>query len=238
MEIKTLPALLIALGITAGGFAPGYYYYQAHMNNRSVTVKGLAEQNVKADLAVWEIKFQSTGTVLADTQKTLETNLSKIQSYLVKQGFSSSEILIGRINTNDLMANPYRDNTKGPRYILTQTVLVRSPQVDTVERSLQGIGSLVSQGVLFDNQEYGSPVAYLFTGLNDIKPTMLQEATENARKAADEFAKSSDARVGKIKRANQGVFSILPREQTPGASESQQINKTVRVVSTVEYYLD
>ena len=231
-------AALIGLGIAIGGGVPGYYYYAAHMNNRAVTVKGLAERDVKADLAVWDIKYQTTGDILSETQKALEDNLSKVQAYLTAQGFTTDEILVGRINTNDLMANPYRDNTKGPRYILTQTVTVRSAQVDAVEKSLRGIGALVAQGVLFDNQEYGSPVAYLFTGLNDVKPAMLEQATENARKAAEEFAKSSDATVGKIKRANQGVFSILPREQTPGASESQQINKTVRVVSTVEYFLE
>ncbi len=229
---------LIGLGIAIGGFIPGYYYYASHMNNRAVTVKGLAEKNVKADLAVWNIKFQSTGTVLIDVQKTLSNNLALITEYLSTQGFNTDEIIIGRINTNDLMANPYRDNSTGPRYILSQTVTVRSTQVDAVEKSLRDIGALVSRGVLFDNQEYGSPVAYLFTGLNDVKPAMLQEATRNARQAAEEFAKSSDAKVGKIRRANQGVFSILPREQTPDASESQQINKTIRVVSTIEYYLD
>ena len=238
MEIKTLSAALIALGLAIGGTVPGYYYYQAHMNNRAVTVKGLAEKDVRADLAVWKIKFQTTGMVLTDTQRVLADNLSKIQAYLTERGFTGDEILVGRVNTNDLMANPYRDNVKGPRYILGQSITVRSGKVDLVEKSLRDIGVLVAQGVLFDNQEYGSPVAYLFTGLNDIKPEMLEQATTNARKAAAEFAKSSDARVGKIKRANQGVFSILPRELTPGASESEQIDKTVRVVSTVEYYLD
>ncbi len=231
-------AALIGLGIAIGGVVPGYYYYASHMNNRSVTVKGLAEKEVKADLAVWDIKFQSTGSDIAAVQRTLSNNLELIIEYLSTQGFTSNEIIVGRINTNDLMANPYRDNINGPRYILSQTVTVRSPQVDTVEKSLRGIGTLVSQGVIFDNQEYSSPVAYLFTGLNDVKPAMLQEATQNARSAANEFAKSSNAHVGKIKRANQGVFSIQPREQTPGAMESQQINKTVRVVSTVEYYLE
>lgn len=240
MKNNTLiAAAFIGLGIAIAGIVPGFYYYASHMNNRAVTVKGLAEKEVKADLAVWDIKFQSLGSDLATVQKKLSDNLTLITDYLTAQGFSDAEIMIGRINTNDLMANPYRDNTStGPRYILTQTVTVRSPQVDSVEKSLRGIGTLVSQGVLFDNQEYGSPVAYLFTGLNDIKPEMLQQATHNARQAAEEFAKSSDARVGKIKRANQGVFSILPREQTPTASESQQINKTIRVVSTVEYFLD
>lgn len=235
---KILISALIAAGLAIGGFFPGHYYYAAKMNDRTVVVKGLAEMNTKADLAIWNIKYLATGDNLPEVQNTMQTRLKLIQDYLKDKGFTEQEIIVGRINTNDLMANPYRDNTKGPRYILNQTVTVRSDKVDLVEQSLRGIGELVSKGVVFDNQEYSSPVSYLFTGLNDVKPKMLEEATKNARQAADEFAKSSDSNVGNIKRANQGVFSILPREQTPGATESDQINKKIRVVSTVEYYLD
>ncbi len=235
---KVISAALVGVGLAFGGFSVGRGYYAAHMNNRTVTVKGLAERDVVADVAVWVIKFQSTGSDLAAVQKKLHDNMIKIADYLTSRGFTDTEIMVGRINTNDLMANPYRDNSNGPRYILTQEITVRSAQVNLVEETLRNIGSLVAQGVVFDNQEYGSPVAYLFTGLNDIKPAMLQAATQNARQAADEFAKSSDARVGKIRRANQGVFSILPREQTPNADETSQINKTVRVVSTIEYFLN
>lgn len=236
---KLIVGALVAGGLAIGGFFPGHYYYTAKMNDRTVSVKGLAELDTKADLAIWNIKFLATGDELKSTQDMLQTRLNLIQKYLTDKNFTADEIIIGRINTNDTMANPYRsDNNRGPRYILNQTVTVRSNKVDTVETALRGIGTLISDGVIFDNQEYGSPVSYLFTGLNAIKPKMLEEATKNARQAADEFAKSSDSRVGGIKRANQGVFSILPGEQTPTATESEQIGKKIRVVSTVEYYLD
>ncbi len=230
--------LLLAAGLSVGGFFPGYYYYKSKIDNRTVSVKGLAEMNVKADLAIWNIKFKTTGNDLKAVQKTLEHHLSLIRNFLKENGFQDSEIMIGRINTNDLMANPYRDaGASTSRYILSQTVTVRTQNVDQTEQAIRSIGSLVAQGVVFDNQEYGSPVSYLFTGLNGVKPKMLEEATQNARKAAEEFAKSSESRVGKIKQANQGVFSILPREQIPGAMETDQINKTVRVVSTITYFL-
>ena len=239
METKIIAGSLIALGLAVGGFSPGYYYYQAQMNNRTVTVKGLAEKDVKADLAVWDIKFKTTGNDLTALQRTMENHLNVILAYLKERGFGDSEIIVGRMNTNDLMTNPYRDDkASASRYILSQTITVRSHQVDQTESALRAIGSLVSKGIVFDNQEYGSPVSYLFTGLNAVKPQMLEEATQNARQAAEEFAKSSDSHVGKIKNANQGVFSILPREQTPGANESEQINKKIRVVSTVVYYLN
>ena len=136
------------------------------------------------------------------------------------------------------MTNPYRDNNYAARFILSQTVTVRSGKVDLIEQALRSSGELVSKGVVFDSQSYGSPVSYIFTKLNDIKPQMLEEATRNARQAALEFAKSSGSEVGKIRRASQGVFSIQPLLAAPGEVESYQINKRVRVVSTIEFWLE
>lgn len=234
---RFLAGLLIGGGLCAAGYFPGYYYYQTKMNANSVTVKGLSEMDVKADLAVWELKFVVTGNDLALAQQEMEQKGKLIAAFLMEQGFAAEEINASSINTNDLLANPYRSNdVNASRYILNQTITVRSHNVDLVEKSLGQTGSLISQGVVFDNQ-YGSPVSYVFTKLNDIKPKMLEEATKNAEASAREFAKSSDSEVGKIRRANQGVFSILPAEQTMNASEMTQINKKVRVVSTIEYWL-
>lgn len=235
---KKVSALVLALGIGLGGFFPGYFYYHAKMDSNYVTVKGLSEMNVRADLAVWDLKFVVTGNDLKTAQAQMSSQLGMVLGFLKNMGFSEDEIAIGRIETNDLMANPYRNNeANGVRYILTQGVQVRSTNVDNVAKALNSTAVLISQGIVFDNQSYGSPVSYIFTKLNDIKPQMLEEATKNAQAAAAEFAKSSNSTVGKIKYANQGVFSILPSEQTAGASESSQIEKKVRVVSTVEYWL-
>ncbi len=232
-----LKALILGLGIAWGGFFPGYFYYQTHYNNNTVTVKGLAEMNVKADLAVWDIKFVTTNNSLPEAQKKIEAQKQLVISFLLEQGFTREEIQVGRLETNDLDTNPYRDKAATSRYILNQYMVLKSSKVDSVEKALSSTAELVAKGVIFDNQ-YSSPVAYIFTHLNEIKPAMLEEATKNARQAAAEFAKSADSKVGKIRRAQQGVFSILPQDQTPGASESNQINKKVRVVSTVEYWLE
>ncbi len=236
---KIISAALLALGLIFGGFFPGYYYYKAKLDNNSVTVKGLSEMDVKADLAIWKLKFVITGKELFSAQKEITSQASEILAFLKQQGFTETEIKLGRIETNDLMANPYRNNENNDmRFILSQTITVRSTNVDLVEESLTKTDNLISKGIIFDSSSYEYPVSYIFTKLNDIKPKMLEEATKNAKEAAYEFAKSSGSIVGKIRRANQGVFSILPREQTRGNSESQQIEKTVRVVSTIEYWLE
>ena len=235
---KIVGAAMLSLGLVLAGFFPGYYYYHAKMDANSVVVKGLAEMDVKADLAIWNIKFVVTGDDVIKAQQDMEQQKNTVRNFLLKNNIKAEEISIGRLETNDLMASPYRSaNDNGARFILTQNITVKSTDVDNIAAVLNKSGDLVAQGVIF-NQDYGYPVSYLFTGLNDIKPQMLAEATKNAKEAAAEFAKNSGSKVGKIRHANQGVFSILPREQSAYASEMQEIEKKVRVVSTIEYWLE
>ena len=228
---------IIALGLLFVGFFPGYYYYKSKFNYNAVTVKGLAETDVEANLAIWEIKFVATGNDVVKTKNDLEKQTDAIVNFLHDNGFNDNEIEMGGTETNDLMANPYRGNeTITSRFILTRTMTLRSNQVHNVAETYTKTGDLISHGVVFENR-YDSPISYIFTNLNEIKPQLLETATKNARQAALEFAKSSDSKVGKIHSANQGVISILPRDNA-NAPESQQINKRVRVVATVEYFLE
>lgn len=229
--------MIVAVGLLFVGFFPGYYYYKSKFNYNAVTVKGLAETDVEANLAIWEIKFVATGNDVVKTKNDLEKQTDAIVNFLHDNGFNDNEIEMGGTETNDLMANPYRGNeTITSRFILTRTMTLRSNQVHNVAETYTKTGDLISHGVVFENR-YDSPISYIFTNLNEIKPQLLETATKNARQAALEFAKSSDSKVGKIHSANQGVISILPRDNA-NAPESQQINKRVRVVATVEYFLE
>lgn len=236
-KISYLYVLIVAIGLLFVGFFPGYYYYKSKFEFNAVTVKGLAEQDVVADLAIWEIKFVATGNDLVQTKNDLEKQTEAIVAFLHNNNFNDDEIEMGGTETNDLLANPYRGNEDiKSRFILTRTLTVRSNQVHNVAETYTKTGDLINAGVVFENR-YDSPISYIFTKLNDIKPQMLESATKNARTSALEFAKSSNSKVGKIHSANQGVFSILPRDNA-NAPEAQQINKKVRVVATIEYFLE
>lgn len=238
-RISRFSALILALGLALGGFFPGYYYYKAKINFNTVSVKGLAEKDVVSDLAVWDLKFVTTGNDLVKTQEEMSRQSDLVKEFLLNKGFEKAEIDDGRLETTDLMANPWRGNDEiASRFILSKTITVRTGKVEQVAQSLAQTGELIAQGIVFDGQNSGYPVSYIFTKLNEIKPQMLEEATKNAHDAAIEFAKSSNSKVGKIHQANQGVFSILPRDDTANAVASQQINKKIRVVSTVEYFLE
>ena len=234
---KLWMSVILASGIALSGLCGGYFYYLSKTKTNFVTVKGLAELNVKADLGIWNLKYTVLGNDLSVAQNKMEKQQKLIVSFLQNKGFSSQEISIKRTETNDIKANPYRsDNSSSERYILTQNIQVTSSNVDLLDTTINSTGELIAKGILF-NDDY-TPVSYLFTKINEVKPQMLKQATENAKLAAEEFAKSSGSSVGKIHKANQGVFSILPRYQTYNANEMNSIEKKVRVVSTIEYFLE
>ena len=142
------------------------------------------------------------------------------------------------MDVTDRLADPYRSGPIQSRYILTQTVMVRTKDVEAVIDAGRTVGELIDAGVVLSSSQgpYSGPT-FLFTGVSELKPEMIAEATSKARRAAEQFAKDSGSRIGAIRRANQGVFVILPRDRAPGIMEESRRDKTVRVVSTIEYFL-
>jgi hypothetical protein len=240
---KILAAALICLGLLMAGFFPGYYYYKTYKTNNSVVVKGLAEMEVKADMAVLELNLRTAGDNFDATQKTMNKNIDAVMEFLKARGFSADEIKLDIIKVSDKNAQTYYgDNMdKRLRYVLSQKIVVRSGKVEAMEKAMNETRQLSLKGVGFE--EYGNNVRYIFTSFADVKPKMLEEAIKNARFAADEFAKASGAKIGRIRKASQGVFSIRAKDSSEGSQanqyqEEQSIDKKIRVVSTVEYWLD
>ena len=203
--------------------------------DRFVTVKGLSERDVKADLALWPIQFKVADDDLSKAQAelTLETNL--ITSFLITHGIKESEVTISQVVINDAHAQQYRQNNVGTRFTIDKTILVRTNDVDAVEKASQAVGDLIAKGVLIG---YNALPQYSYTKLNDVKPEMIAAATQNARHAAQQFANDSGATVGAIRSATQGYFSINARDVVSGVPSTAALYKKVRVVSTVEYYLN
>jgi hypothetical protein len=233
------PAALVAAGLVLGGFFIGRGFTEARLADRFVTVKGVAEREVEADLAVWNIQFTAGGNDLGAVQRTIARNVELTLDFLERYGIPRAQASVAGLRVVDVAANPYQQGPTTNRYSITQTIVVRSEEPRVVEEASQGVSELVEAGVvLVSGQEYGpGGPTYIFRGLNDIKPDMIAEATARAREAASEFAADSESRLGGIRRANQGVFQILPRDPAPGVGEQNRIEKTVRVVSTVEYLL-
>jgi hypothetical protein len=228
-------ALILGLGLVGAGFLVGRGFERGRSADRYVTVKGLAETFVVADLAVWPLRITATGDELGAVQGRIDTDLATIIGFLTEQGIAAEAIQPQRVEVTDLLAQPYRPEGAGEnRFILAQTVIVRTGQVDLVAQLNQQTGELVKRGVVL--VDAGGPT-YLFTMLNDIKPELLADATRNARAAAEQFAADSGSAIAEIRHASQGLFEILARDPAPGLSEPNQLDKKVRVVSTIEYRL-
>ena len=219
---------VLAVGLIAGGYLLGDGLTRAREADRSVTVRGLAEKDVMADLATWTIAYSASANDMASAQASVDRDTAAIRAFFKELGFPDEALQPTGVNVSSYSQDGV------PIFTVRQRMTLRTNEIERAQRAVRRQFDLVRRGVLL---EEGSGMAYSFTRLNDVKPEMIAEATAQAREAAEQFARDSRSELGGIRRANQGVFQILPRNQAAGITEESQVAKTVRVVSTVEYFL-
>jgi hypothetical protein len=217
---------LIAIGSHISGAVEKYREY-----DRTVNVKGLCEKEVKADKVIWPVVYKVMANDIQTIYDQVDANNTVIKSFLKEGGIKPEEISISVPKISDKYANEYGGNDRTYRYIATSTITVCTSDVDTVLKLRSKEAELLKKGIVSGGNSWETPVEFKYEGLNDIKPEMIEEATRNARETAQKFAKDSDSRLGKIKTASQGTFTIENRD-----SNTPHIKK-VRVVTSVTYYL-
>ena len=238
--------LLVGAGAAVGGFFVGQGFYQGRRAERYVSVKGLAEREVKADLAVWTLNFTATGADISAVSTLSEHDRDLVRAFIAKSGFTDREIepLPTRVNDQfafaTLMSQPNVEAAR--RYVITAGFEIRTTKVDAVREASQMTGELIRQGVVLDGrpiEDGAANPAYLFTRLSDVRPAMLAQATKSARALAQQFAADSNSHLGAIRRATQGVFQVMSRDDETSNSieERASIEKKLRLVTTIDYYL-
>lgn len=228
-----LSAAILALGVGVAGAFVGKGVENARIGDRAVTVRGLSERIVKADLAVLPLKFAAAGDDLQAVQADVDADTAAVRRFLAAEGYAAGEIDLGRLEVTDQYAREYQQTNVAARYRVAQTVIVRTTDVDKVQATTRKLDELLRQGVVL--QDYNGP-SYLFTKLNDVRPAMIAEATAAARTGAEQFARDAKANLGGIRSATQGSFEILGRDEI-GYDSNSQVFKKVRVVTTVRYGL-
>lgn len=221
--------IILALAILGAGIAVSMGLQTLKADQRTVSVRGLSEREFSADLAIWPVIFNISGNELPVIRQDIVTKTEIIKQYLIDHKIKAEEITVKEPTITDIAANPYMEQKKY-KYFAKVVLFVRSTDVAAVTSALRDSIDLMDSGIAITN-DYEGQVQYLFTALNDVKPEMIAEATQNARKAAEQFAHDSGSQVGKIRKASQGLFSI--EDAATGLPE----RKTVRVVTTVEYIL-
>ncbi|MES2626456.1 MAG: SIMPL domain-containing protein [Pseudomonadota bacterium] len=240
MNTSYLPAaLVLALGVAVGGWFVADGLVTSREPLRTVVVKGLAERAVRADLGFWPVRFVATGSDLEQARAKLEQSETLVRTFMQDKGFTDANLQVQNITVEDRLAGFYSGQTSAEvRYVLTEEMLVRSEDVTALAAAAQSVADLLRVGVVFTSDAWSAGPSFIFTGINDLKTEMLAEATTRAREAAQQFATESHATVGNIQSANQGVFEVLPAVEIPNDRPEKQIDKRVRVVTTITYFLE
>lgn len=221
-------AAMLALGVVVGGYLLGDGLRRAHAADRSVTVRGLAEKDVTADLATWSISYSATGFDLPAVRGEIDNNTRELRAYFTGLGFKPADLTPVGAGVNQWLNNGVNTIT------ITQRMLLRTTDIARAQRAVAQQFDLVRRGVTLQE---GSGMRYSFTKLNALKPEMVAAATKDARAAAEQFAQDSGAGVGGIKSATQGYFSIESRDGDGGEGAGDTPYKKLRVVTTVDFYL-
>ena len=232
MKNRIIESVILAVGLALAGLFVCNGLSDFSARSRVVTVKGLAEMEVKADKVTWPLTYKVLGNDLVSLYNEIKETNKTITDFLKNKGIKEEEISVNAPEIIDTKADRYNNTPQPYRYNVTTVVTVTSRQVDLVRSLINEQSELLKQGVAITSGDYRYNVAYDYTSLNDIKPKMIEEATKNARAAAEKFAKDSGSRLGGIQRANQGQFSISDRD-----SNTPHI-KRVRVVTTIDYLLE
>ena len=217
---------LVVLGLMIPRAVSVYRSY-----DRTVDVKGLCEREVKADRVIWPITYKVMADDIRSIYSQLDGSVATIKDFLLSGGISEDEISVSVPSVSDKFANEYGENQRTFCYIAKNVVTVCTDKVDLVLALMARQSELLKKGIVTESNDWENRVEFSYEGLNDIKPEMIEIATMNAREAAQKFAKDSGSRLGKIKTANQGTFSIVDRD-----SNTPYIKK-VRIVTYVTYYL-
>ena len=233
-----IAAAILALGLVLGGWLLGHNIAATRLADRSVTVRGLAERDVVADLATWTIAYTATGNEVVPVQAKIDRDTAAIRAFLKRYGFSDAEVTTAGVSVNQWVDNNPAYGPDGRRNVtVRQRLQLRTTKVMNARRAAASVSELVRAGVAI---EEGSNIVYSFTRLESVKPTMIAAATRDARRGAEQFAQDSGSDVGGIKHAAQGYFSVGPRDGEGGGERAGADTpfQKVRVVTTIDFYLD
>ncbi len=244
VSAAVIVGICILVGLSAGGYFIGKGCARFKSETRTVTVKGLVEKVVKADEAVWTLRFRRASEDLKDAHVKISADRDAGIAFLRKQGFKDDEISRQPTRTIDKLAQEFGPSQANERfrYVVTSALVVKTRNVDLVTRAIGATEELLQSGVVLDGQgaEGTANPRYVITAFNDLRPRLLADATRNARLTAQQFASDSGARVGAIRSANQGTIQIFGsdgNDESAPYSPTSTPEKKIRVVSTFEFEL-
>lgn len=227
MNKQVISSIILAIGLALAGLFVYCGIHQVASKDRAVVVKGLSTRDVKADYVVWALDFCVRGNEISSLYSDLAQIEQIARSFFMDKGFKAEDMTRGNVSIDDNWAS-YYDRKPEFHYTLRTSLVISTADVERVIANLGCQSELLKKGVILQSYDWNTNFQY--NGLPEIKPEMVQEATQNARAVAQKFAEDAQCRLGSIQQANQGQFSIESDSYQPWI-------KHVRVVTTVSYYL-
>lgn len=226
-------SIVIGLGIALAGLFVMWGLNSISNRERLVSVRGFAEREVKADYVIWPITIKGTANTLKEINDKVMKQQRDLQSWLVSNNILKKDIQTSSPEVTDRSTQYNYKPSRDKHYVYSFVTTISTSNVDLVKNLTLRTGELLHKDIWVETESYDTPnTEYIYTKLAEIKPKMIEQATKNAREAAEQFAKDSNSKIGKIKSAQQGNFSISSRDQfTP-------FIKHVRVVTRVDYFID
>ncbi len=227
MNKQTLSACILAIGVAVAGWFIYCGIHQMASKDRAVVVKGLSTRDVRADYVVWPLDFGVRGNDISSLYADLAVIEKSARAFFMDKGFKESEITRGNVSIDDNWSGYYERKPEF-RYSMRTSLIISTADVERVIANLGCQSELLKKGVILQSYDWNTDFQY--NGLTELKPEMIQEATQNARAVAQKFAEDAQCRLGSIKEASQGQFTVENDQYQPWI-------KHVRVVTTVSYFL-
>ena len=233
MKANSVPAsLILGFAFVLGMLLLGNKILETKRIGQYVSVKGLAEKDVTADQGSWLISAANNGNDLNFIKNDINDQVEIIQAWLVKKGFAKEEIKVEELS---LQENIYGQTQA--RYTARLQITVSTDKVELLDEVSGQANELIDEGITLSGDRWMTRPRYYFTKINEVKPELLADATRAALKSAEEFATNSGATVGGIRRASQGIISLIPANRV-NESEEFYLKKIARVVSSIDYYIE
>lgn len=244
-------SLAIAAVISTWIAADTYHSIKVKPVTRTIRVTGSAKKRIVSDLIEWSATVEAKAPDRTAAYKALRGETDRTIEFLKQQGIQPDEIQPqSTVVSEDIevteelkvlpgMKEPTKiekKNFKG--YITHQTILVRSKDVQKVEKASREVTSLLEESIDITSQ---AP-SYFYTRLGELKVEQLAAAGKDARARADNILKNAGgASIARLVDADMGIININPANSTEtseeGNNDRSSLEKDIITIVHAEFEL-
>ena len=228
---------VLGLALVISSLILGWSYSNKKSGDEAITVTGSAKRRITSDLVVWNAGVSRQSTQLSEAYKALSDDIPRIKQYLISKGVPENQMTVSSISSVTIKGKDSNGNETNEitGYSLTQSIEVRSNDVQRIAQIAREATELINQGILIES----SAPKYYYTAIGDLKVEMLGEAAKDAKERASKIASSTGNSIGSVRSAKMGVLQITAADSTDvsdyGVYDTTTIEKDMTAVVNVSF---